>query len=94
MRRAALTAPRTPPIVGPGVGDRSQVADSFSNQIDALEQRLDQLLAVCARLREENRVLKESQANLNAEKASLLEKNELARSRIEAMISRLRAMEQ
>jgi len=45
------------------------------------------------RLREENRMLQRSQESLNAEKATLLERNELARSRIEAMISRLKQME-
>ena len=51
-------------------------------------------MRLCARLSEENRMLRDSQENLNAERAALLEKNETARSRIEAMISRLKAMEQ
>lgn len=64
------------------------------NDLQKLEQRVERLVELCLRLREENRVLRQSQENLNAERAGLLEKNELARSRIEAMISRLKAMEQ
>ncbi len=60
----------------------------------AIATRVDQLLAVCARLHEENRNLRHSQESLVAERANLLTKNEQARSRIEAMIARLRALEQ
>lgn len=67
--------------------------DSANEQIALLEQRVDALIRLCGRLREENRILRESQESLNAERAALLEKNETARARIEAMISRLRAME-
>lgn len=59
-----------------------------------LEQRVESLLRQCARLREENQMLRVSQEHLASERASLLEKTETARSRIEAMISRLKAMEQ
>lgn len=70
------------------------MADSITEQLRRLEQRVDALLAQCARLREENQVLRSSQETLVAERASLLDKTETARARIEAMISRLRAMEQ
>lgn len=70
------------------------MVDSIASQLESLEQRVDALLLVCEQLREENRVLRASQEQLNAERATLLEKTEMARSRIEAMISRLKAMEQ
>jgi cell division protein ZapB len=70
------------------------VTDSLAEQIALLEQRVDALMSVCARLQRENRMLRDSQASLNAERAALLEKNETARSRIESMISRLKALEQ
>lgn len=69
------------------------MADSVNEQIIQLEQRVERLLRLCEQLRDENRVLRESQEAINAERAALLEKNETARSRIEAMISRLKAME-
>ncbi|MCS4502954.1 hypothetical protein KBTX_02515 [wastewater metagenome] len=69
------------------------MTDSLAEHIRLLERRVDDLLALCERLREENRILRDSQESLNADRASLLEKNEQARSKIEAMISRLKAME-
>lgn len=69
------------------------MTDSASEQMALLEQRVEALIRLCTRLREENRILRESQESLNTEKAALLEKNETARARIEAMISRLKSME-
>ena len=59
----------------------------------ALEEKIDYLIRICNRLGEENRALRERQSSLIAERATLVEKSELARSRVEAMIARLRAME-
>ena len=70
------------------------MADSVTEQLRRLELRVEILLAQCARLREENQVLRTSQEALVAERASLLEKTATARARVEAMIGRLRAMEQ
>ena len=55
--------------------------------------RLDRLLELCQRLAEENRSLRTSQEQLSTERSNLLAKNELARSRVEAMIARLRSLE-
>ena len=58
-----------------------------------LEEKIDHLIRICNRLADENRALRDQQASLIAERATLVEKSELARSRVEAMITRLRAME-
>lgn len=58
-----------------------------------LESQVDQLIHTIERLSEENRNLRGKQQELMAERAELIEKTELARSRVEAMISRLRAIE-
>ena len=71
----------------------SDVEISRSN-IDRLEQQMGKLLALCEKLHEENRSLQARQEALVAERAALVAKNEQARSRVEAMISRLRALEQ
>lgn len=63
-------------------------------EIKHLEHRVDELLQRLSALKGENRSLRESQSALIAERARLIEKTELARSRVEAIISRLRAMEQ
>ena len=60
----------------------------------SLDSRLDELVSVCDHLKEENRSLKQRQDVLTAERANLLQKNEQVRARVEAMIGRLKAMEQ
>ncbi len=62
--------------------------------IDLLEQHVDALIRKCQRLKEENASLRASQEHLVAERAELIEKTELARSRLEAMVARLKAMEE
>ena len=59
----------------------------------ALEEKIDHLIRICNMLEDENRALRDQQTSLIAERAALVEKSELARSRVEAMITRLRAME-
>ena len=63
-------------------------------ELKKLESRIDELIRVCERLGEENRALRASQRSLQLERASLLEKNERARNRVEAMIMHLNTMEQ
>jgi cell division protein ZapB len=58
-----------------------------------LELRVDELIQRLTAVKNENRSLRESQSTLITERARLIEKTELARSRVEAMITRLKAME-
>lgn len=63
-------------------------------QIAEISRQVEQLVALAHRLAEENRSLRDSQEQLMAERANLLAKNEQARSRVEAMINRLKSLEQ
>lgn len=76
----------------------AQMADDanvmFEHELKRLEKRVDALVQVCDQLQDENRSLKQRQDTLTAERATLLQKNEQVRSRVEAMIGRLKAMEQ
>jgi cell division protein ZapB len=78
------------------VADMSKkTAQSVTEQeLKKLEYRLDELIQTINRLKEENRSLRAQQDNMASERAGLIEKNELARSRVEAMINRLKSMEQ
>lgn len=69
--------------------DRDLVKQEFA----ALQQQVEHLLQVVRRLSEENRSLRLSQEQLSHEKSSLLARNEQARSRVEAMIQRLKTLE-
>ncbi len=66
----------------------------FEHELRRLEERVDALVRVCDQLQDENQSLKQRQDILTAERASLLQKNEQVRARVEAMIGRLKAMEQ
>ena len=62
-------------------------------QFQILEQKIDELVALCSELNRENRVLKADSEGWHRERQDLMDKNELARTRVEAMINRLRTME-
>lgn len=66
----------------------------FEHELKRLEKRVDALVRVCDKLQDENRSLKQRQDTLTADRANLLQKNEQVRARVEAMIGRLKAMEQ
>jgi cell division protein ZapB len=66
----------------------------FEHELKRLEKRVDALVRVCDQLQDENKSLKQRQDVLTAERANLLQKNEQVRARVEAMIGRLKAMEQ
>jgi cell division protein ZapB len=62
-------------------------------QVRLLGERIDKLMDLVRRLADENRSLRSGQEQLANERAQLLNKNELARSRVEAMIHRLKSLE-
>lgn len=64
-----------------------------STELEALETKLDTLIAQFNQLKNENKSLKVKQDALVKEKARLLEKTTQAKTRVEAMIARLKAME-
>jgi cell division protein ZapB len=62
-------------------------------ELKKLERRLEELMATVHQLKEENRALRTRQDSLAAERSALLQKNEQVRARVEAMIGRLKSME-
>ena len=67
---------------------------NFEDDLKRLDGRLDDLVQVCDRLQSENKSLKEQQDSLSKERATFLQNNEQVRGRVEAMIVRLKSMEQ
>jgi cell division protein ZapB len=67
---------------------------SQSIELKDLEKKLDQLIELYNVVKKENDALRNRQDSLIREKAQLVEKTTLARNRVEAMISRLKAMGQ
>lgn len=77
--------------------DNKDVPVSDANSLSSLEReidaKVDRLLQHVANLRRENSNLRDQRASLLAERANLVEKSEQARTRVEAMIARLKTME-
>lgn len=59
----------------------------------SLETKLDRLLMVCQRLQQENAELKARESDWQRERQRLIEKNELASNRVEAMITHLKSLD-
>ncbi len=64
-----------------------------SPDIKNLESRIDDLIDVCQRLKNENLSLKSDHGNLNERHLKLVEKTRIARARVETMITRLKTLE-
>jgi cell division protein ZapB len=63
-------------------------------QLRQLEAHVDELLRIATHLRQENGLLRERERRLLDERAQLMRKNDLAKSRVEAIITRLQSLEQ
>lgn len=63
-------------------------------ELELLESRIDDLIALCERLAGDNRRLREQLSYLNSERSNLFDRNEQARVKVESMIGRLKNMEQ
>ncbi len=62
-------------------------------ELQALANKLDRLIERCRKLEQDNADMRELQDDWNRERAQLIQKNDLAKNKIEAMIGRLRALE-
>jgi cell division protein ZapB len=62
--------------------------DTFKN----FEHKVDRLVELLNRLQSENRSLRQREFNLLRERSKLLEKNELARAKVDSMINRLKSL--
>jgi cell division protein ZapB len=63
------------------------------SQFKALEQKIDDLISLCSELNQENVGLKADANALQSEKQDLASRNLSARSKLESMLNRLKAME-
>ncbi|MBE9532743.1 MAG: TIGR02449 family protein [Proteobacteria bacterium] len=61
--------------------------------IQQLEVQVDDLLKASRRIRDENMLLKSQKSAWLSERAQLVEKTDTARSRIEAMVGRLKELD-
>ncbi|MBV9345173.1 MAG: TIGR02449 family protein [Gammaproteobacteria bacterium] len=73
------------------------MSDGTKTQLDLeltrLTKRIDELIAIVQQLKDENRALRARHESLAGERAALMHKNEQVRTRVEAMIGRLKTLE-
>ena len=63
-------------------------------ELNDLERKIDELIEICDELEKKQTIMVADKETWRQERTHLLEKNELAKSKIEAMIMRLKALEQ
>lgn len=71
----------------------SESQTPLDQQWTSLERQVHELIDLTTTLARENKALRTQQSNWTGERAKLIEKNELAKSRVESMITRLKALE-
>lgn len=64
------------------------------DRFNALDEKIDALVALCADMKRENQTLRAKEHNWQSERQQLLENNKLAKSRLESVLNRLKSMEQ
>ncbi|ASP37762.1 TIGR02449 family protein [Bacterioplanes sanyensis] len=62
-------------------------------QLQYLQRKVAKLLAAHEQLREQNKAMRLSEAQWQAERAKLLQQNEMARQKVNDMIQRLQTLE-
>ena len=64
-----------------------------NENLKKLESHVEDLIGTCRQLRTENHSIRTERQQLSDAHAKLIEKTQIARARIEAMIGRLKALE-
>jgi cell division protein ZapB len=64
------------------------------NRFQALNEKVDELVSVYSQLKQENQLLKANERNWQNERRDLIEKNKAAKSQLESILTRLKAMEE
>ena len=64
--------------------------DSFQS----LNSKVDDLIDLCAEMKRENQMLKANESSWQSERKQLIERNQEAKSKLESILVRLKAMDQ
>jgi len=62
-------------------------------ELQNLQRKIEKLLSVHETLREQNRAMRAAEAEWQAERAKLMQQNEIARRKVNEMITRLQTLE-
>jgi len=65
-----------------------------ASQLKLFSDKVEKLLEYCQQLESDNSALKTQQDEWSGERIKLMQKNDLAKNKIESMIGRLKSLEQ
>tara|TARA_B100000530_G_scaffold332229_1_gene278235 strand:- start:363 stop:578 length:216 start_codon:yes stop_codon:yes gene_type:complete len=68
------------------------MTENTEEKFDSLKNKVDDLIKVCSEMKVKNQILKASEDNWQTERKQLLEKNREAKSKLESILTRLKAM--
>jgi len=68
------------------------MTEDTEEKFDSLKEKVDDLIKVCSEMKLKNQILKASENNWQGERKELLEKNKEAKSKLESILIRLKAM--
>ncbi|MFY9329586.1 MAG: hypothetical protein WAO76_16455 [Georgfuchsia sp.] len=71
--------------------DISNKLTMMNGELDSLEQKIEQVLAMCAQLRSENHVLRDRMVEFEQLNQTLVSRAETARTRLEALLDKFPA---
>ncbi|MFT6295703.1 MAG: cell division protein ZapB [Glaciecola sp.] len=63
------------------------------DRFHTLNEKVDDLIGLCAEMKRENQLLKASESSWGSERKELVDKNKEAKSKLESILVRLKAME-
>ncbi len=63
-------------------------------KFQALNEKVESLISLCVEMKQENQLLKANEENWHSERRELMEKNKVAKARLESILSRLKALEE
>ena len=87
-----LTSSKARLIVTGQFHPRSDVMSNSS--FKTLDSKVDELIKLCTDLKRENQILRDKENLLRHERTTLLDKNQLARVRLEKVLRRLKTLEE
>ena len=62
-------------------------------KFQALNEKVESLIALCVEMKQENQLLRANEENWHSERRELMEKNKVAKSKLESIVARLKALE-
>jgi len=64
------------------------------DRFEVLSEKVDELIDLCADMKRENQMLKAGENSWQSERKQLMDKNKTAKTKLESILVRLKAMDQ